>query len=91
MEVTFKTKKDLKEYQNLDVTFTKVIVNCEWNNDCVELNSEEGFDFEFSEESVMILSQSFIDYEIIEEKIVVEIIEDKATIKITIQKENTFC
>lgn len=91
MEVTFKTKKDLKEYQNLDVTFTKVIVNCEWNNDCVELNSEDGFDFEFSEGSVIILSQSFIDYEIIEEKIVVEIIEDKATIKITIQKENTFC
>ena len=91
MEVTFKTKKDLKEYQNLDVTFTKVIVNCAWNDDCVELNSEKGFDFEFSEESVIILSSSFIDYEIIEEKILVEIIEDKATIKITIQKENTFC
>jgi len=55
MEVTFKTKKDLKEYQNLDITFTKVIVDCEWNNDCMEFNSEEGFDLEFSEESVMIL------------------------------------
>ena len=91
MEVTFKTKKELKEYQNLDITFTKVIVDCEWNNDCMEFNSEEGFDFEFSQESLMILSYGFIDYEIIEEKIVVEIIEDKATIKITIQKENTFC
>ena len=91
MEVTFKTKKELKEYQNLDITFTKVIVDCEWNDDCMEFNSEEGFDFEFSQESLMILSSGFIDYEIIEEKIVVEIIEDKATIKITIQKENTFC
>lgn len=91
MEVTFKTKKELKEYQNLDITFTKVIVDCEWNDDCMEFNSEEGFDFEFSEERLMILSYGFIDYEIIEEKIVVEIIEDKATIKITIQKENTFC
>lgn len=91
MEVTFKTKKELKEYQNLDITFTKVIVDCEWNDDCMEFNSEEGFDFEFSQESLIILSSGFIDYEIIEEKIVVEIIEDKATIKITIQKENTFC
>lgn len=91
MEVTFKTKKNLKEYENLELDFKKVIVDCEWNDDCMELKSEEGFDFEISEESIIIYSNGFIDYEIIEEKVIIEIIEEEATIKITIQKENTFC
>lgn len=91
MEVTFKTKKDLKEYQNSNLIFKKVIVNCEWNEDCMELNSVKGFDFEFTEESILIFSVGFIDYEIIEEKVIIELIEEKETIKITIQKENTFC